>query len=427
MSTLRFLHVADLHLGATPYHDAERSKDFFRALHHVVVRYGVEAGVDFVVVAGDLFDKRNIEPRVLTQATVVFEELKAANIPVFAIEGNHDRSGHSSQVTWLRFLSDWGWLKLLEPEHREDGSIVLAPWNDEEHHGGYVDFEGMRIVGSKWYGATTASVIAPLAEAIRQLPGDPYTLLMFHTGLEGYLDHYSGAVTHHQLLPFKEAGVDYLALGHIHMRYDEGGWIFNPGSLESGNVGEYVHERGAYLVEVDLAARTHQVRHVTDYPTRPFHRMRLDVSPYASPEEVLAAAERLIREEWAGYRPMRATSEEVARPVVELTLHGSLGFKRHELDLEAIEALVVSICDPLLPRIKYDAVPVEYAVAPGAVGLDRKDLERQVIRDLVARDSRYQPKAEAYGELVIALKQQAIALTAPEDIARYLAQTLDGL
>lgn len=427
MRKVKFLHIADIHLGATPYHHQERSKDFFRALHHVVMRYAVEAQVDFVVVAGDLFDKRNIEPRVLTQATVVFEELKAANIPVFAIEGNHDRSGHSSQVTWLRFLSDWGWIKLLEPEHQEDGSIVLSPWSEEDHHGGYVDLAGLRIVGSKWYGATTAAVVEPLATAIRQLPGEPFTVLMFHTGLEGYLDHYSGALSHHQLLPFKEAGVDYLALGHIHKRYDEGGWIYNPGSLESGNVGEYRECRGAYLVEVDPVARTHQARHVTDYPTRPFHRMRLDVSPFSSPAEVLAAAERLIKEEWAGYRPLHPTAPEVEKPVVELTLHGTLGFKRHELDLDAVEALVVATCDPLVPRIKYDAVPVEYAVAPGALGLDRKELERQVIRDLVSRDSRYQPKAEAYGQLVVALKQQAIAGTTPADIAAFMSQTLDAL
>ncbi|HEY9898747.1 MAG TPA: exonuclease SbcCD subunit D [Pantanalinema sp.] len=425
---LKFLHVADLHLGATPYHHEERSKDFFRALHHVVVRYGVEEGVDFVVIAGDLFDKRNIEPRVLTQATVVFKELKEAGIPVFAIEGNHDRSGHASQVTWLRYLSDWGWFRLLEPEHQEDGSIVLNPWSDEEHHGGYLDFKGVRIVGSRWYGATTAAVIKPLADAIARLPGDPYTLLMFHTGLDGYLDHYSGGVTHHQLKPFKEAGVHYLALGHIHKRYEESGWIYNPGSLEAANVGEYREERGAYLVEIDPEARTHVATHITDYPSRPFHRLKLDVSPFASPEETMEAIEAHLRREWPRCKPKWPTDETVAKPVVELTLHGTLGFKRHELDLDAVAQLIVAHCDPLLPRVKYDAIPAEYAVAPGAaIGMDRKELERQVVKDLVSRDARYQPRAEAYGQVVLSLKQQAIAGAPPAEIASYLTRALSEL
>lgn len=428
MSRLKFLHIADIHLGATPYHDVERSKDFFRALHHVIVRYGVEAGVDFVVVAGDLFDKRNVEPRVLTQATVVFQELKDAGIPVYAIEGNHDRSGHASEVTWLRFLSDWGWIKLLEPEHQEDGSIVLNPWSDEEHHGGYIDHQGVRLVGSKWYGATTASVIAPLADAIRVLPGDPYTLLMFHSGLEGYLDHYSGALSHRQLMPLKDAGVHYLALGHIHKQYAEGGWIFNPGSLESGNVAEYREVRGAYLVEVDVEAKTHTATHVTDYPSRPFHRMRLDCSPFHRPEAILEATETLLKREWASYRPLRMVDETVEKPVVELTLEGTLGFRRHELDLDAVSALIRAHCAPLLSRVKYDAVPAEYAVAPGAaIGMDRHELERQVVRDLVSRDSRFQPKADEHMEIVLSLKQQAKAGTPPSEIAAFVTQSLEAL
>lgn len=427
MKRVKFLHVGDVHLGATPYHHPERTKDFFRAFYEVVQRYGINEGVDFVLVAGDLFDKRNIEPRVLTQATLVFQELKDAGIPVFVIEGNHDRSGHASQVTWLRYLSDWGWITMLEPVHGEDGSVSLPPWEEAHHHGSYIDVKGLRIIGSRWYGSTTASIIPPLAEAISRLPDNPYSILLFHTGLDGYLDHYSGAVTHSQLLPFKEAGVSYLALGHIHKRYEEGGWIYNPGSLESGNIGEYEEVRGAYLVEVDLESRTHTATHVSNYPQRPFHRMKLDVSLFESPEAVLAAIEAKVIEEGSVYRPTHPVSDAVAKPVVELHLHGTLGFKRHELDLDAVEALIEQYCDPLLPRVKYDAIPAEYAVAPGAsLGMDRHELEAQVIKDLVSRDSRYQGQATATCRTVIAMKQLAIAGAPPAEIAALVSQLLES-
>lgn len=416
---LKFLHLGDIHLGNNQYQNEDRMRDFFFALHAVVSRYAIEEAVDFVLVAGDLFDRRNIEPRVLTQATVVFKELKDAGIPVYAIEGNHDRSGPHDGVSWLRYLSDWNWIHLLEPEHGEDGTLTLRPWDGRR--GGYIEHEGVRIIGSKWYGSSTASVIGPLARAIANLPPCPAQILLFHAGLEGYIDSYSGGLSHHQMLPLKEAGVTYLALGHIHKRYEEGNWIYNPGSTESCSVIEYAEERGAYLVEIDPATGAHRARHIShrDFgKQRPFQRLRFDVTGHATPEAVLAALEGHL------VANREAPSE---RPVIEVTLAGTLGFKRHELDLTKVEALVQKHMDPLLVRIRYDAVPAEYAVAPGvSVGTDRKQLEREIMRDLVARDARYGQDAERFAQILLSLKTRALSGDAPEDIATFVAQELTG-
>lgn len=422
MSVVRFLHLGDVHLGATTYHDAERARDYFRALWHVIQTRALAEPVDFVVIAGDLFDKRSIEPGVLTQATLVFEALRARGIPVFAIEGNHDRSGVAAQVSWLHYLSDWQWLTLLEPEHQEGGGIVLQPWDEDTHQGGYLDYRGVRIVGSRWYGSATAAVVPRLAEAIASLPGEPYTLLMFHAGLEGYLDHYGGGVSARQLLPLREAGVRYLALGHIHKQYEEDGWLYNPGSLEALNVAEHAELRGAYLVEVDPVARTHVARHLADHPQRPFHRLRFDVTGHEGPGAVLIAIEAMLATTAPTLMPRWPVSPEVARPVVELTLHGKLGFRRHELELSEVEARVRAHCDPLLTRVKYDAVPIAYAVAADvAPGLERQALERQVIHDLVCRDVRYEPHAAQVAQAVLALKQQVLGGATPAELAAYVA------
>lgn len=152
------------------------------------------------------------------------------------------------------------------------------------------------------------------------------------------------------------------------------------------------------------------------------------MTPHGSPQEALEAIDRMLWLAAPTLAPMRPVSDEVARPVVELTIHGTLGFKRHELDLDAVESLILSHCDPLLPRVKYDAIPAEYAVAPGAApGMDRHELERQVLRDLVSRDSRYQARADEVGRTLVALKQQAIAGTPAPEIARYVSETLGTL
>lgn len=414
---LKFLHLADIHLGNNQYQNDDRMRDFFYALHGVIRRHAIGEGVDFVVVAGDLFDRRNIEPRVLTQATLIFKELKDAGIPVYAIEGNHDRSGPHDGVSWLRYLSDWEWFHLLEPEHGEDGTLTLQPWDGRR--GGYLDHGGVRIIGSKWYGSSTASVIAPLAEAIAALPPCPAQILLFHAGLEGYIDSYSGGLSHRQMLPLKEAGVTYLALGHIHKRYEEGDWIYNPGSLESCNVAEFAEVRGAYLVEVDPESGRHTARHVhhSEFDAqRPFQRLRFDLTGHATPEAVLAALEGFLAASRETYRD---------RPVVELALVGVLGFKRHELELPRVEALVMKHLDPLLARLRYDAVPAEYAVAPGlSVGTDRKQLEREIMRDLVARDSRFGQDPDRYSRIILSLSSRALAGDPPSDIAAFVASEL---
>ncbi|HZG37429.1 MAG TPA: DNA repair exonuclease, partial [Nodosilinea sp.] len=226
----KFLHIADIHLGFDRYDTPERTKDFFRALQSVLKRYAIEAEVDFVAIAGDLFEHHNIKPATLNQAQVCLQALKDADIPVLAIEGNHDNRPYGTRTSWLKYLSEWGLLKLLEPNDGANADNRLSPWDEATRSGGYIDLPcGVRVIGSNWYGATAPRAIELLAGAIQALPPGPdHTVLMFHHGLEGQISRYAGALRYAELLPLKEAGVDYLALGHIHKNYSAEGWVFNP-------------------------------------------------------------------------------------------------------------------------------------------------------------------------------------------------------
>ena len=103
----RFLHIADIHLGFDRYNSPERTKDFYYALSDVIDRYAIAAAVDFVLIAGDLFEHRVIQPAILNQAQLCFQQLKAAGIPVLAIEGNHDNTPYGTSTSWLKYLSQW--------------------------------------------------------------------------------------------------------------------------------------------------------------------------------------------------------------------------------------------------------------------------------------------------------------------------------
>ena len=112
----RFLHIADIHLGFDHYDNRDRTKDFYLALKDVLKRYAVGENVDFVIIAGDFFEHRTIQPAILNQAKDCLMLLKDAGIPAIAIEGNHDNRPYGTVTNWLKYLADDGLLILLEPE-----------------------------------------------------------------------------------------------------------------------------------------------------------------------------------------------------------------------------------------------------------------------------------------------------------------------
>src|SRR5215210_7019297 len=274
---MKFLHIADIHLGCRRYNLEERTKDFFRAWLDVVLNYAIPNHVDFVLICGDFFDRRNVDPQAMNHAMVGLRALREAGIPVVAIEGNHDQRDAVSQFSWMRSLSQWDYLVLLEPTSDEENPIHLAPWNEEERAGSYIDIKGARIFGSHWYGASANTAIPLLAEAMRRASEEGlFNILMLHTDVEGQIKRPIPALTIAELNELKSL-THYVALGHTHKRFDIDNWAFNPGSLEPTAIDEYREERGLYLVEVD---EEHNVRaeHIKDYTQRPFQRLSFDVS-----------------------------------------------------------------------------------------------------------------------------------------------------
>ena len=76
----RFVHLADVHLGYRQYGLVERARDFARAFTSVI-DYCVTQRPDFVVIAGDLFDTKSIEPQTYADADAALARLADADIP----------------------------------------------------------------------------------------------------------------------------------------------------------------------------------------------------------------------------------------------------------------------------------------------------------------------------------------------------------
>lgn len=414
----KFLHIADIHLGFDRYDTPERTKDFFRALQTVLERYAIEEGVDFVAIAGDLFEHRNIKPATLNQAQVCLQMLKDANIPVVAIEGNHDNRPYGTRTSWLKYLSEWELLKLLEPNDGANAENRLTPWDDSTRSGGYIDLPcGVRVIGSSWYGATAPRAIELLAEAIQDLPTGPdHTVLLFHHGLEGQISRYAGALRYSELLPLKEAGVDYLALGHIHKNYTAEGWVFNPGSLEANNVDESRFQRGAYLVKLSAEGVDAQLK--SDYFQRPIERVEVVVKGQESLDELTElATERAIA--------AAAKHQNDIPPIVELKITGQVGFDRLELDTRRLQEAIKASCDALVVLVKYDVEDVAYQT-PLNDGQNRVEIEQSIFEDMLTAHRDYKSRAPELAQGLTDLKDRQ--LSGADEIALYgLVETLLSL
>lgn len=417
---MKFLHISDVHLGCTRYNLPESPRDFFDAWIDVLQRYAVDERVDFVIMCGDFFHKRNVPPETMDYAFAGLSLLKDAGIPVVSIEGNHDQKQTDTPFSWLRSLEKWRLLHLLEP-HPRNGSFVYEPWDydrEDQIRGGYIDIGQARIFGSAWYGASANWAIPMLTDAIKATRREgAFHILMLHTDVEGHQTHPIPALSLSALKELK-AVTDYVALGHTHMHYEIDNWAFNPGSIEVTNIAEYREKRGVFLVEVG-EDNSVSARHIEDYRYRPFQRIPFDVDGFTDAKELTQEVLRKVDEE------ARRAEPEQAAPIIEIILKGQLGFPNSVLELNEIRERAKELTGALHIRIKNNSVPVDYAIAADIeADASRDKLERRVVEDLIFRDSRYKSNMAAIAEAVIGAKRLALSDEEPEKIADFIDQKL---
>ncbi len=431
-----FIHVADTHLGYEQYGVRERFNDFSRTFWDIIDD-AIARNVDFLVIAGDLFNKRAIDAQTLIHAIEGLRKLKERNIPVIAIEGNHDRSYYRDGISWLQFLCYQGYIMLLAPTMQE-GAPLIMPWQPETMQGAYVDLlDGhLRVYGLPWQGAATARTLEGMARGLQAMReeeetgGVEYRLLTMHTGVDGIVARVQGLPTMAQFQPLREC-VDYLALGHVHKPYEFDGWMYNPGSTETCGAEETQwDDRGYYYVEIDTEEperiidpvrkeRFHHAVHLRS-KRRPFTRYDLHVDGLAEPAAIYARLEDFCRREGARQQ------DETIHPVVQIHLIGTLGFDAGALDQAHMEELVRSYLRPLHVRIDNNTNDQDYMPDDGDLdGRDRSlwhELERRIFEELVGLDARYLPAKEQWSSVLSELKQMALGKDEPAIIAQFLRE-----
>jgi DNA repair exonuclease SbcCD nuclease subunit len=254
---MRFAVLADLHIGRSiPLSIAEyRREAFERALTKAVDAIAA-AGVDYVFICGDLFERRTLRPhmveftqRELWRLAKETEQRHGHGLRILVIRGNHDGRSQSDALDYIRHPLA-GYLHVFG----DDGIV----YDDDRVH----------VVGLNYYDQIDAAYERLAKPAMRQ--GKGVRVLMLHGFVAGYNDVPPGdsSVSLDQLAT---SGADYVFTGHYHKRCEPrrlngGGWVATPGSTEIYDFAEEP-EKGFYIVDTEGPKWTW-------VPIEPLHVMR---------------------------------------------------------------------------------------------------------------------------------------------------------
>ena len=123
---MRFAHLSDTHLGYKHLAKDKREHDFYEQFQKTIDRI-IEEEVDFVIHSGDLFDQSppHIEPLKAFQDGLL--KLKEAEIPMYAIAGNHDIKYIKDKVIPQILFENYG-LKIISAEnpYYYEGDVLIC-------------------------------------------------------------------------------------------------------------------------------------------------------------------------------------------------------------------------------------------------------------------------------------------------------------
>ncbi len=343
--SLTFLHAADLHLGA-PFRGlralseawADRLLDAIPEAYDRVIDAALRRKVDFVVIAGDIFDSARASYADYLHFFEGLRRLEDAGIPAYLCTGNHD-----PYTSWQRdffalppnatmFAADRPSFALFE----RDGEPVCVLGGRGYYNQAWSADEDIAE------GVTREAAVRELGERAADAP---FGVGVLHTGLD--LDPVKAPTSPASLL---RAGFDYWALGHIHRRYavpEDNPRLAFSGCIQGRDIKE-TGERGVNVVTLQKGAPN-----VVEFvPTASvvWQRMDVDVGECANLPEV---ADKVMRELFR--ENGRARCEEMC---TRITLVGSTPLHAVLARPGVLEDLRASIndsysaffCDALIDR-----------------------------------------------------------------------------
>ena len=213
--------MADCHLGGWKQQPLQ---DLNFASFEKAIDICIKEKLDFILIAGDLFDSAYPPIEILKETFAQFRKLKEAKIPCFIVAGSHDYS--VSGKTFLDVLEKAGFCTNVEnfEEKQNDAGDKFLMLNS-------TIYKNIAIYG---YPGKKSGLEIPDLRRIKlnDAPG-MFKIFMFHTTIDKAKGTLPIDAIETELLP--EA--DYYALGHLHIDFQYNNFVY-PGPLFPNNFQE---------------------------------------------------------------------------------------------------------------------------------------------------------------------------------------------
>ncbi len=225
---VKILHTGDIHIGAEESFLEEKAEIRRRETlltFEGIIDLGLEQGVDLILIAGDLFHSNNIEA---SFAKAVLNKIKACEIPVLYVAGNHDPLNSTSPFKKHQIPSN---LYIFSPE---EGVFTF-------------DSLGVKVFGRSFESSFLQGKSRP------ELLGDEdyINISLLHGELTTDLSSAYNAVSREYISSSK---MDYIALGHVHKRSEIGkigDTYFAYSGCPEGQGFDELEEKGVYIGTID--------------------------------------------------------------------------------------------------------------------------------------------------------------------------------
>lgn len=359
---MRFLHIADIHLGATPDSGMPwgelREREIWSSFNKIIDVCNKQK-VELLLIAGDLFHRQPLL-RELKEVNYCFSKLETAQVVLMA--GNHDYIGARS------YYQDFEWDAKVHMFMKDTVEVIELP-----------------ELRAAVYGLSYHSrdITEPLYDNIKPVHKDRINILLAHGGDE-------------KDIPFNrrkliDSGFDYIALGHIHKPEIIGERMAYSGSLEPLDKNE-TGSRGYIIGEVNIREKdsfamssmiTAQERDIiTDitfsfvpFSVREYKRALLPVDTNTTNGSLIDKAGEIIK-----------TNGE--QHIYSLCIKG-VRDEQIQFNTEALKSLgnVLEIVDESLPDYDFDALYRDNS--DNLIGLFIKRIRENADQDEVAKKALY--------------------------------------
>lgn len=246
--TMKFAHMADIHLGAAS--DPALKRLEVETLEKAV-KLCEEEGVDFIIISGDLFHVNIPDLGIVRDSVKVLMKFVETGKKIYVVYGSHDFSPNSTSI--IDILEAAGILIRVGKPEVFDGKLRPSVVKDERSGALLTGISGRRASLER------QAFIDLDRDYLATLEG--FKIFVFHTGIEEVRkegEKYEG-------IPSTDLpkGFNYYAGGHLHRRIEvtRGMNLVFPGPLFAGWGADMEatvkgERRGMYIVETDGGLKT---------------------------------------------------------------------------------------------------------------------------------------------------------------------------